>query len=129
MTFPPRLPRASTPSPTVPPAGHAATEAAAFELLKRTADRVGMVRVIVGVIAVIFMGGVGLALFTQRLATKEDLARESATRVLETAVLRSDAIQLRERVIATETDLNWIKGALYQIAKQTGATTVSPPPP
>jgi hypothetical protein len=126
---PPRPPRrAATPLPTVPPPLGDEPSDTEPEL-KRITDRIGWVKVLLALVAAVFGGGVALAAYVDRFATRAEVELHRATAESAFAEARTERQKLRETDIATQRDLEWIKGALYQIAQRTGANAVPPPPP
>jgi hypothetical protein len=80
--------------------------------------------------AVVLVGaGATFATWQAGVARVEDLAKVREAVTAEVASVRHDERALEVRATRVETDLGWIKSALYQIAQQTGAATVPPPPP
>jgi hypothetical protein len=114
MSPPPR----HTAAPTVPPPD-------AGDIAKRIADW----KVILGVAVAIFLAGAAALRWDASHPDRDDAARDRAAATSAVVAVQAEVSSLRDRVTRTETTLDWIKGALYQVAQKTGATSVPPPPP
>jgi len=84
--------------------------------------------VIATAVGALLAAGFAAAIFLRGLVKQDDLRREHDATAAALADVQTDARALAVRVTRTEVDLDWIKGALYQIAQRTGATAVPPPP-
>jgi hypothetical protein len=63
------------------------------------------------------------------LVSKEDLDRARGIEAGERAADLLATQTLRDRVLRVETDMAWLKAAVYEISHVTGARNVPPPPP
>ena len=88
--------------------------------MPRTRDPVERVvrwKIVLSVVTGLFLTGWAGSRYASGLATQSELNATAA-----------DIDSIDRRVLRLETDLAWIKGTLYEIAKHTGITTVPPPP-
>lgn len=135
-------PQRVTPSPTVPPPAPAPEP-----VLESAAKRVDWSKAILGAVGLVFLSGMGVAVWEGKHATKEDVAHEremskSSVDALESEVraqvstleaearmLERQAAVLSERVATTEKDLDWLKAGVFELLKRQGAASAVPPPP
>lgn len=91
-------------------------------------------------LAAAFVLGTSWALWQARLASKDDVAESRAAaataltqfQASTQAQIASFQIELqrqRERAISVETDVTWIKGALWELVQRTPGTHTPAPPP
>jgi hypothetical protein len=114
----PAPPPRSTPRPTAPPDPPP-------PLLERLKTFLDWKSAVASLVVIGFVGAQVVASCVTR--TEFETARTAGA--AEHQALRVETQTLRERVIRTEESMEWVKGALYEIAKATGARAVPPPPP
>jgi hypothetical protein len=134
-----RPPRASTPSPTVPPPLPNPT-GESYPPLEQVKKRIEWWKVAIGAVVCVFLAGWSFRAWDAEHATKDDVSHAAATNSASVDVLKArteaalDALDrqannLRERVAGAERDLDWLKAGVYELLKRQGATASVPPPP